>query len=93
MQFNAILERRWMDASDPRYPAVQALMAYWRAHPHASDTLEGICRWWLNADASLAPWVEPALRWLVERGHVLAHQASDGRVRYRLQIEPPSDFP
>lgn len=82
-----------MDASDPRYPAVQALMAYWRAHPQASDTLEGICRWWLNADTFLAPWVESALLWLAERGVVVTRQASDGRVRYRLAGQPPSDLP
>lgn len=88
-----IPERRWMDASDPRYAAVQALMAYWRAHPQASDTLEGICRWWLNADTSLAPRVEPALRWLVDHGVVQARQASDRRVRYRWAGELPSRLP
>jgi hypothetical protein len=81
-----------MDASDPRYPAVQALMAYWLAHPHASDTLEGICRWWLNPDTLPAPRVEPALAWLVERGVVMIHRAADGRVRYRLAGQPPSDL-
>jgi len=82
-----------MDASDPRYPAVQALMAYWRAHPQASDTLEGICRWWLNADTSLAPRVEPALSWLVDCGVVQANQASDRRVRYRLAGAPAPELP
>jgi hypothetical protein len=73
-----------MDASDPRYAAVQELTAYWLAHPHASDTLEGICRWWLSAASSSQPLVEQALQWLVERGVVVAHRAADGRVRYRL---------
>jgi hypothetical protein len=81
-----------MDASDPRYPAVQALMAYWLAHPQASDTLEGICRWWLNPSTFPAPRVEPALLWLVERGVVVAHRASDQRVRYRLTGPPRSDL-
>ncbi|GLC96724.1 hypothetical protein Tamer19_61330 [Cupriavidus sp. TA19] len=82
-----------MDALDPRYPAVQALMAYWLAHPQASDTLEGICQWWLNPETLPSPRVEPALLWLVERGVVIAHRASDGRVRYRLACQPPSDLP
>ncbi|UUZ72523.1 hypothetical protein LP415_01975 [Polaromonas sp. P1(28)-8] len=68
-------------------------MAYWLAHPQASDTLEGICQWWLNPETLPAPRVEPALLWLVERGVVVAHRASDRRVRYRLAGQPPSDFP
>ena len=80
-----------MNASDPRYPAVQALMAYWIAHPLASDTLEGICRWWLNPDALPPQRVESALAWLVEGGVVVIHRAGDGRVRYRLAGQPPSD--
>ena len=79
-----------MDASDPRYPAVQELTAYWLQHPHASDTLEGICRWWLSGGSFAAPMVEQALMWLVERGVVAAHRAADGRVRYRLADEAKS---
>ena len=67
-------------------------MAYWLAHPQAADTLEGICQWWLNPNTLPAPRVEPALQWLVERGVVVAHRASDGRVRYRLASQPPSDL-
>ena len=78
-----------MDASDPRYPAVQALTAYWLLHPHASDSLEGICRWWLNATPIPAVLVEQALVWLTERGVVAAQHAADGRVRYRLAGTAP----
>ena len=79
-----------MDASDTRYPALQALTAYWLQHPHASDTLEGICQWWLNAALFPAPRVEAALWWLVEHGTVQAQRAADGRVHYRLSGEPAS---
>jgi hypothetical protein len=76
-----------MDASDPRYPAVQELTAYWLQHPHASDTLEGICRWWLSSASIPATLVEQALTWLVEHGVVAVHRAADGRVRFRLVDE------
>jgi hypothetical protein len=79
-----------MDASDPRYAAVQALTAYWLAHPHASDTLEGICQWWKSVAPLPAPLVEQALQWLVEHGVVVAHRAADGRLRYRLADDAKS---
>lgn len=73
-----------MDASDARYPAVQMLTAYWLAHPHASDTLEGICQWWLGDASVTAVQAEQGLQWLVACGVVAAHRAADRRVRYRL---------
>jgi hypothetical protein len=76
-----------MDTHDPRYTAVQALTGYWLRHPHASDSLEGICRWWLNISPMPAPLVEQALAWLTQRGVVVAQHAADGRVRYRL-VDP-----
>lgn len=80
-----------MDTLDPRYPAVQALTGYWLQHPHASDSLEGICLWWLNTSPMPAPLVEQALAWLTERGVVLAQHTADGRVRYRLADPEPPD--
>jgi hypothetical protein len=91
---SSVRERRktWMDASDPRYRAVQELAAYWMRHPHSSDTLEGICRWWLT-DTSLTPErVEQALAWLVERNVVVAQTTADGRVRYRLAGDASPDL-
>ena len=76
-----------MNASDPRYPAVQELTAYWMEHPHASDTVEGICQWWLRDASVTSLQVEWALAWLVDRGVVVAQRAADGRVRYRLADE------
>lgn len=72
-----------MDAADKRYPVMNELIGYWLAHPQASDTLEGICQWWLSGCAT-APMVEQALDWLVVHGTVVAHRAADGRVRFRL---------
>ena len=73
-----------MDESDPRYPAVQELTAYWLRHPHASDTLEGISRWWLSASPFPEPVVHQALAWLIESGVVAMQLAVDGRIRYRF---------
>lgn len=78
-----------MNPIDPRYPAVQALTAYWLRHPQASDSVEGICCWWLSAPPLPAPQVEQALAWLTERGVVMAQRAADGRVRYRLSGQGP----
>ncbi len=82
-----------MDASDARYAAVQKLTAYWLVHPQASDTLQGICQWWLGDASIAATQVEPALQWLVGSGVVVAHQAVDGRVRYRLAWEEKGSAP
>jgi hypothetical protein len=41
-------------------------------------------KWWLSPETLPAPRVAPALLWLVERGVVVAHRATDRRVRYRL---------
>ncbi len=73
-----------MHTSDPRYPAVQELTAYWLAHPHASDTLEGICRWWLPDGAPEQAQINDALAWLVANGIVKVNRAGDGRLHYRL---------
>lgn len=77
-----------MDQADPRHLAVRQLTAYWLAHPHASDTLEGICRWWLSDASPSEPVIEQALQWLLEHGVIAAHRAADGRVRYRLVASP-----
>lgn len=79
-----------MDASDPKYPAVQRLMAYWLERPHAADTLEGICQWWFPGTPIPEPAVEQALIWLIERGVVVMRRAADARVRYHLADESGS---
>ena len=68
----------------PEANALQALTAYWLAHPLASDTVEGICAWWIVDPLITRAQVDEALHWLVDRGGVVMHRAADGRVRYRL---------
>ncbi len=73
-----------MDASDPRYPVVRELVAYWLKRPQAADTLGGICKWWLSGSSVSADLVDDALAWLVGQGVVVARVAADGRVRYHF---------
>lgn len=60
-----------------------AITSYLAEHPNASDTAEGIARWWLGAD--YADWwkVKLALDWMVRRGVLARHMAADGRESYR----------
>jgi hypothetical protein len=62
---------------------VHALAAYLLAHPQASDTAEGIARWWLRADAPPSATLQQALDWMEGRGLVDKVVAGDGRVRWR----------
>ncbi len=66
--------------------ALHHLVSYWQRRPQASDTLEGIVRWWLPQDGrpGMAA-VAQALALLVARGVVQMAPAADGRVRYRLR--------
>jgi len=63
---------------------MRSLIEHWIRHPQASDTTEGIHRWWLvpGVDATGAD-VSAALDWLEHHGAVEAASAADGRVRYR----------
>jgi len=58
---------------------------YLRAHPEASDTLDGIAPWWLSRprqdDAS--ELVQAALDLLIERGVVERRTTADGVVLFR----------
>lgn len=64
---------------------VSHLSRYWRQHPDACDTAEGIARWWIDLEPQPVPatLVEGALGWMSACGVVEILQAIDGRVRYR----------
>lgn len=62
---------------------VTELARYLRANPHACDTAEGICRWWLGADLAAMDTLSRALAWMIERGLMQEQVALDGRARYR----------
>lgn len=71
---------------------VHALAAYLLAHPQASDTAEGIARWWLRGDAPASSlMLEEALDWMEGHGLIDKVIAGDGRVRWR-RSEGVEDF-
>lgn len=67
---------------------MSVLASYLRAHPAASDSLDGISRWWLDGEEDpLIDEVNEALQQLVRHGGLRAFMAADGRTRYALGID------
>ena len=68
------------------------ILAYLRAHPQASDSLEGIVSWWLPARFSAArDVVQESLDRLVALALVERTRLADGTIVYgRKQDGPPS---
>jgi len=61
-----------------------ALVRYLRLHPQASDTAEGIARWWLRGEMRAEVWhVQQVLEWMTEAGLIEGITTRDGRKRYR----------
>jgi Fe2+ or Zn2+ uptake regulation protein len=60
-----------------------SIACYLYANPHASDSAEGILRWWLGRDTASLDTVLRALDWLKDQGLMDEHVALDGRSRYR----------
>jgi hypothetical protein len=63
---------------------VYAIARYFRSHPQACDTLDGVAGWWLTGALTAGPELEVALDILGNEGIVEAVHAADGRIRYRL---------
>ncbi|HNA28901.1 MAG TPA: helix-turn-helix domain-containing protein [Thiobacillaceae bacterium] len=62
---------------------VEAILRYLDRHPEAVDTVEGITRWWLPADACVSPdIVEAALARLEAQGLVRRRANPDRHVLY-----------
>lgn len=73
-----------MDTNLRSLQAVRALIRYLEQHPHASDTIEGVHRWWLQPGMAISALdVAHALTLLHQYGAIEMVPASDGRVRYR----------
>jgi hypothetical protein len=64
----------------------RAIMNYFRDHPHAMDTVEGILDWWLNGARRRIDMAAVArvLRDLVDRG-MIDQVGSDPNARYRVR--------
>jgi hypothetical protein len=70
--------------SDPQVVAVvESLACYLRANPLASDTAEGICRWWLDRNLGSMKEVMQALEVMQHEHLIEPVVAADGRLRYR----------
>ncbi len=71
------------EAPEP-HAAIRALAQYLRDHPHASDSTEGIRRWWLPLGLSMTTdEMEMALTWMKQQRLIDDARGADGRVRYR----------
>jgi hypothetical protein len=69
------------DAGRERREKVEsAVLRYLRKHPNASDTVSGVCDWWLPAEGLEAPkdLVEAVLEELVSRERVRRYELTDG---------------
>lgn len=65
-------------------PALRELCRYLRDNPQASDTVQGIQRWWMPDDTQLTEQeMAMALNWMKQRGWVDTLQGADGRLRWR----------
>lgn len=62
-----------------------AISRYLSARPHASETVEGVAKWWLLRQryADSLELVQDALNYLEERGEVVKLCVSGGKVMYR----------
>jgi len=73
-----------MSIPDDQARIAFALVRYLRLHPQASDTAEGIARWWLRGEIDMdVRRVQQALDWMNEAGLIESIHAGDGRKRYR----------
>jgi len=72
-----------MNVASSVFRIVGNLSWYLRLNPLASDTLEGIARWWLKADDVSMSDLMNALEHMKQAGIIEATTAADGQVRYR----------
>jgi hypothetical protein len=58
--------------------------------PDASDTVEGICQWWIPRQRYLQANSEvlAALELLKTRGQIDAYSGADGQTHYRAHRDP-----
>jgi hypothetical protein len=77
------------DYDDAVAALVQQLTAYLRDNPLASDTQEGIARWWLAPGSVVDDQtLSLALQQMRQEGLIEQLPAADGRVRYRRIAAP-----
>lgn len=80
-----------MQDDDPQVQAlVRELQACLEVHPFASDSADGIARWWLGSTVDPLA-LESALRVLQLRGLIDKVTGADGRVRYQGRGRHPRE--
>lgn len=64
--------------------AIRLIERYLARHPDASDTLDGVVRWWLTRQCyeEAQAVAEAALATLVQRGVIRARRGKDNRIIY-----------
>ncbi len=82
-----------MDAYDPNAPlspTALEILTYMFDHPYATDSLEGIVRWWMleRSIETETARVESALAELVARGVVVKVVRPESEARFRASHEP-----
>ncbi len=73
-----------MDSFDEPRQWADAIADYLAQHPLAADGLDGIARWWLDADRSALPRVQLALDRLEREQIVIRRTGLDGREHYGI---------
>ena len=72
-----------MDDDPDVVAVILALAKYLQANPRASDSPEGISRWWLPMPPASMDILIKALDWMQRNDLVESTVAADGRLRYR----------
>ncbi|MEW8492457.1 MAG: transcriptional repressor [Candidatus Thiodiazotropha taylori] len=69
------------------------ILRYLQKHPQASDTAEGITRWWVMRQRyeNSVQTVKQALAILVQDGALEGHQLAQGKVVYSLKSKNNSN--
>lgn len=71
--------------------SAEAIRRYLQAHPHASDTVDGVLKWWLAPQqfTLTAEQVREALERLVAERIMIRRTLPDGTVIYAATQRPP----
>lgn len=71
--------------------SAEAIRRYLQAHPHASDTVDGVLKWWLAPQqfTLTAEQVREALERLVAERIMARRTLPDGTVIYAAAQRPP----
>ena len=74
--------------SENKEEVAYEILQYLIDNPNATDTLEGIVTWWLleRTIKYRIVLVKEALDMLVDDGLVIAHQGSDYRTHYKINL-------